>query len=494
MHWIDWAVLAVYAGFILALGWRAGRGATSGEAHLRGGRSLPAWAVVFSVLATEVSAATYVGVPEKGFAGDWTYLALAVGSLLGKILLATFFIRLYWRLNLTTVYGFLERRVGTLTHRTSTWLFLVGRLIASGVRMYIAAEAFSVVTGFDRRAAILLMGVVSTAYTLAGGLRGVVWTDVAQGALFFLGAASAVAFGLWKIGEPVGDVVARALEAGKLRVFTFEGDWLASTTPLPSAIVAGMFLNLAAHGTDQENVQHLLNVKSEKGSARSIVVSGLFTFPVVATFLSVGTVLWAYHAKFGATAYDPADTKRIFPNFIMHALPVGLRGLVFAGLFAAAISSLAATLNATTTAWVTDIRRLNVSNEASLGRTRRLMAAFGVVLTGVALFFAWYSERSGKDLIDLALSASAIVYGGLLGGFASALVLRRRGGDGSTAAGLWVGVLAGFGFFFQQQIFDLKAPVVAFAWALPICAALAFCVAATTRRDPARAAAAEGAS
>jgi SSS family solute:Na+ symporter len=360
--------------------------------------------------------------------------------------------------------------------------------------MYIAAEAFSVVTGFDRRAAIVLMGVVSTVYTLCGGLKGVVWTDVAQGTLFFIGAAAAIAFGLWKIGEPVGDVFARAWDAGKLRVFTFEGDWLASTTPLPSAIVAGMFLNLAAHGTDQENVQHLLNVRSAKGSARSIVVSGLFTFPVVATFLSVGTVLWAYHAKFGATAYDPADTKRIFPNFIMHALPVGLRGLVFAGLFAAAISSLAATLNATTTAWVTDVRRLAGPEGDSLLRTRRLMVAFAAVLTAVALFFAWYAQGSAKDLIGLALSASAIVYGGLLGGFASALLLRRRGGDGATATGLWVGVLAGFGFFFQQQLFGLKASVVDFAWALPICAALAFCVAATTPRDPARAAAAEGAS
>lgn len=492
MHWLDWCVIAAYAALILGLGWFAGKGAKSGEGHLRGDRSLPAWAVVFSVLATEVSAATYVGVPERGFKGDWTYMAVAVGSLLGKILLATFFIRLYWRLNLTTVYGFLRDRIGPVTYQTSAVAFLVGRLIASGVRMYIAAEAFCVVTGFDLPAAIVLMGVVSTVYTLCGGLKGVVWTDVAQGSLFFLGAAATVAFALWKLGEPIGDVFGRALDAGKLKVFTLEGDWFASTRSLPAAIVAGLFLNLASHGTDQENVQHLLNVKSEKGSARSVIASGLFTFPVVAMFLAVGTVLWAYHARFVADGYDPADTKRIFPNFIMHVLPPGLRGLVFAGLFAAAISSLAATLNATTSAWVTDlVRRPALGDAASLRRTRRLMAGFGVALTGVAGFFAWYARRPGStsDLIDLALSASAIVYGGLLGCFTAALVLRKRGSDASTALGLGAGFLAGLGFFFQKELFGLQAKVIDFGWALPICALLAFTIAALGRRSTAKIAA-----
>jgi SSS family transporter len=497
MQALDWVVIAAYAALLLGIGYVAGRGAKSGEGHLRGERSLPAWAVVFSVLATEVSAATYVGVPERGFRGDWTYLSIAVGSLCGKILLATFFVRLYWRLNLVTVYGFLRERIGPKTYGSSAFLFLVGRLIASGVRMYIAAEAFCVVTGFDLPAAIVLMGVVSTVYTLLGGLKAVVWTDVAQGSLFFLGAAATVAFGLWKLGEPVGDVFARAFEAGKLKVATLEGDWFASSRPLPAAIVAGLFLNLASHGTDQENVQHLLNVRSEKGSARSVIWSGLFTFPVVAMFLAVGTVLWAYHARFVPTAYDPADTKRIFPNFIMHVLPAGLRGLVFAGLFAAAISSLAATLNATTAAWSSDlVRRPGLDARASLARTRRLMAGFGVALTLVAGFFAWYARRPGsaKDLIDLALSASAVVYGGQLGCFTAALVLKRRGGDVSTAAGLFTGFVAGLGFFFQRELFGLERTVIDFGWALPICAALSFTVALCGRRDPARAAALGGAA
>jgi SSS family solute:Na+ symporter len=208
------------------------------------------------------------------------------------------------------------------------------------------------------------MGVVSTVYTLCGGLKGVVWTDVAQGTLFFLGAAAAVAF------APVEARRAgrrrlrpRAGTPASCKVFTLEGDWLASTHAdrCPSAIVAGLFLNLASprHRSGERPASPEREAAPRAPRARSIV-SGLFTFPVVATFLAVGTVLWAYHAKLRrrrpTTPPTPSASSR---TSSCTRCPPGLRGLVFAGLFAAAISSLAATLNATTTAWVTDlVRRL----------------------------------------------------------------------------------------------------------------------------------------
>jgi solute:Na+ symporter, SSS family len=492
MQFADWAVMLLYGAFVVGLGLRVGRGAKSGEGHLRGDRSLPAWAVVFSVLATEVSAATYIGVPAAAFNGDWTYLEFAVGALLGKLALSTWFIRLYWRLNLPTVYGFLRARVGPRTHVAATWAFLFGRLIASGVRVYIAARAFSVVTGFDLSTAIVVMTAISTLYTLFGGLKAVVWTDVAQGSLFFLGAATAVAIALLKIDQPIGAIVSDAVAQGKLTAVAFAPEeglpWFQSVRPLPVAALAGFFLALASHGCDQENVQHLLNVRSERGSASSIAWSGLFTFPVVAMFLSVGTALWAFYRAHPSTVHDFSDpevAKNVFPRFVLEQAPTGVRGLVFAGLFAAAISSLAATLNATTTAWTSDVRpRPKDDGPASLRRARRLMIVFGALLLGVAVFFARWDEGSSRDLVLLALHVSAIVYGGLLGAFLSALVFKRRGSDVGTATGLALGVALGVFFFFHKELFDLNKPWLAFPLVLPLQAAVAFGFAAITRKNP----------
>ncbi|HYC77502.1 MAG TPA: hypothetical protein VEI02_07730 [Planctomycetota bacterium] len=489
MHAADWAVLAAYGALLLFIGWRAGRGARTAEGHLRADRDLPAWAVVFSVLATEVSAATYVSVPERAFKGDWTYLQFAVGALLGKLALATVVVPLYWRLGLPTVYGFLRQRVGDATHRVATWAFLFGRLGASAVRMYIAAAAFAVVTGASVETAVIGVGALSALYTLKGGLKAVVWTDVAQGTLFFVGAAAAAWVAVKTSGATLGELAGAAFDAGKLRVLAWSPEpdtsFFRSERPFPSAAAVGFFLALGSHGCDQENVQHLLNVRSARGSALSIVVSGLFTFPVVAVFLSVGTALWAFHLRHSPPPYDLADpyvVKTVFPHFIVHYLPDGVRGLAFAGLFAAAVSSLAATLNAATTTWMTDVAPRPDASALGLRRARRLMAAFAVVLVGMGLFFVrWDRGRTG-DLVILALQVSSIVYGGLLGSFLSALTLPPGGGavrDRFTALGVAAGVALGLAFFFFRD--PAGRTWIAFGFVLPLQAALAFGLAALGR-------------
>lgn len=489
MSALDWLVIAAYAAFVVALGLRAGRGSNSAEGHLRAGRSLPAWAVVFSVLATEISAATYIGVPEKGFVGDWTYLQTTLGYLVGKLLLATFFVGLYWRLDLTSVYGFLGRRIGPRTQRAAAWAFLGGRLIASGVRLYIAALALQVAAGVSLEFSMTAMAALSTAYTFLGGLKAVVWTDVAQGSIFVIGAATALVFGLVAIDLPLGELAREAFDAGKFRALTLDDggqSWLATQKPWPVAALFGATLVLASHGTDQENVQHLLNTKSARSSAWSLSLSALFAFPVVAVFLAVGTMLWLYHRHVPFEGYSIAETKQIFPNFIVHALPVGLRGLVFAGLFAAAISSLGATLNATATIWTTDIAPARQGERVGLARVRRLICVFGALLLGVGAFFAWWQRSDGRDLIDLALSAMTILYGGILGTFLVALLLARRGSDASTVAGLACGVALGAIAFFQGTLLGwlgLDGWRLDWAYTIPLAAALTFAVAACGRRS-----------
>lgn len=455
MHPVDWLVLAAYTALLVGIAWRASRGQSGAESHLRANRSLPAWAVVFSILATEISAATYIGVPERGYLGNWNYLQFAIGNLIGKVVLATFVIGLYWKLNLDTAYGFLGQRVGPRAQRASAWAFLAGRLIASGVRMYIAAVAFSVVTQTNTIAAIAAIALLSTLYTLLGGLKAIVWTDVAQGMTFLVGAAAALAFGLWHTQVPLEQAWSEVLGAAKTQVIQFDlgnQPWYAQLNTLPMAVLGGMTLVLATHGTDQMMVQHLLNTRSQKGATRSLVTAGLFTFPVVILFLSVGTMLWLYHRHATVTAYDPSDSNKIFPNFIMHVIPTGLRGLVFAGLFAAAIASLGATINAATATWVNDVRASRSEAPSSLARVRTLGLVFGLLLGGIALFFEQFNADGSKQLVDTALSAMAIVYGGILGAFACALVPGRRFSDAGVVAGLVAGVACGALLFFQTEL------------------------------------------
>jgi SSS family transporter len=481
MQATDWAVLLAYVALVLGIGWYVSRGTHSAEGHLRANRDLPAWAVVFSILAAEVSAATYVGVPESSFKGDWTYLQFAIGALIGKWVVSTWFVRLYWRLNLPTVYGLLLQRIGARSQRSSAWAFLCGRLVASGVRLYIAALAFSVVTGLAVWQCILLMAGISTLYTLIGGLKAVVWTDVAQGTVFFVGALTALAVGLQQIGLPVGQIAAEALEAGKLRLFALAGNPLASTTSLWSALLGGFLLSLAVQGTDQESVQHMLNTRSERSAGRTVFTSGLVTFPIVAAFLSVGTMLWAFQRHVGAHGYalgTPEEVKRVFPYFILHELPVGVRGLVFAGLFAAAISSLGATLNAAAAAWTHDIAPR--ARGHSLAGVRMLTGVFGLLLAGIGLFFDWFSKGSTTDLVQIALGAMTILYGGILGAFLVALFAARRGSDASVPLGMLAGVVCGGVLFFQKQI--LGHTVLEWPWSMCISTLVATGVGLAGRR------------
>jgi SSS family transporter len=457
MQATDWAVLLGYVALVLGIGWFVSRGTNSAEGHLRANRDLPAWAVVFSILAAEVSAATYIGVPEASFKGDWTYLQFALGALLGKWVVSSWFVRLYWRLNLPTVYGLLAQRIGPRSQRASAWAFLCGRLVASGVRLYIAAIAFAVVTGLAVGECILLMACISTLYTLIGGLKAVVWTDVAQGSVFFVGALTALVVGLHEIGLPVGQLASEALAAGKLHLVGLDGNPLDSTSSLASALLGGFLLSLAVQGTDQEAVQHMLNTRSERSAGRTVLTSGFVTFPIVAAFLSVGTMLWAFQRHVGAHGYaltTPEEVKRVFPNFILHELPVGLRGLVFAGLFAAAISSLGATLNAAAAAWTHDIAPR--ARGFSLTGVRALTGVFGILLAGVGLFFDWYAHASAVDLVQIALGAMTILYGGILGAFLVALFAARRGSDTSVVLGMLAGVACGAVLFFQVQLFEHK--------------------------------------
>lgn len=481
----DLAALLLYAGLVLALGLRAGRGrAASTEEFALAGRGVPAWLVLLSLLATELSAATFIGVPHAAFAGAWTYLQFAFGALLGKWALAAVVLPLYHRLGVVTVYGFLEARFGPATRRGAALAFVVGRLAASGVRLFIAALAFSLVTGTSVEVSIAAAALVSAAYTAAGGLRAVIYTDALQAALLLLGAGAALAVLAARLPGGLPELLAWGAETGRMAVFRFDPLLSAVRTDVFGvALAGGFFLTLASHGTDHDMAQRLLAARSGREAGRALFGSALFNFPVTALFLLLGTGLARFYAE--PMGYELPAEGHVLPVFALHELPTGLRGLCFAGLFAAAMSSLDSAICAIATTWAVDVRgggRAASPTVARRGRVASLVVA--AMLAGAALAMAAYQRGLAAlppdaaprlSLVELALSAMTILYGGLLGVFATGLLAPGRGSDRSGVAALVAGGVVGAALFVHPVL--LSRTVLAWPWWIPVAGAVSAAVA-----------------
>jgi len=489
---LDYAVVGVYAALVLAIGLGAGRGHQRASELVLAGRALPTWAVLLSMIATELSAATFIGVPHAGYTGNWAYLQLAFGALAGKLLLGLYVIPLYHRAGSVTVYGLLEQRFGPATRRFAAVAFSAGRVLASGVRLFIAALAFAAVTGLDVYTAIAVSGVIAGAYTLVGGIRAVVWTDVLQGFVFIAAAlAILVALALHPLGG-LPEIVRWAAAEGRMQVFHLSPlIALADGRPFAVGLIGGFFLTLATHGTDYDMVQRLLAARTGRAGGRALIGSALLNFPLTALFLFIGTgIAFAYRQ---APAYDISDASRILPLFALHELPAGARGLLFSGLFAAAMSSFDSAVCAIATTWSIDVLPEARDEARLLRRIRRASVACCAALLVTALAIAYYyaaltqgsaaAAPTGFGLVDLALSAMTILYGGLLGVFALALLGRRRGSDASAVAGLIAGGLVGAALFLHPLFAgDQGRALIAWAWWIPISAAVALGVGALGRR------------
>ncbi len=481
---LDLGVIALYAVVLILVGGLAARGQHSVDDLTLGARRLPTWLVLCSMTATELSAATFIGVPQAAYTGDWSYLQLAIGALLAKVWIARHVIPLYHRLGLVTVYGLLSDRYGEAAGRAAAATFVVGRVLASGARLFIAALALSVVTGFPTSTAIVISGVVAAGYTLAGGIRSVVYTDALQGAVFLAAAAALVAAVAGIAPDGLADVWSWAEAGGRQRVAHLDPLFsLGDGRALGTAIVGAFFLTLATHATDHDMVQRLLTTRDGRGGGRALLGSALLNFPLTLLFLGIGTGI--AHAYATPPAYPIDDASRILPVFALHELPSGVRGLVFAGLFAAAMSSLDSAICAIATTWVTDVRPAARGDAAGLRRTSAWVSA---VLIGSAVAMASYHERLASggntpNLVEFALGSMSIVYGGLLGVFGVALLTRRRGTARSAIAGLAAGSATGLALFLHPLVFG--ETWLAWTWWIPVSGALAFTITASTpRRGP----------
>lgn len=468
----DWLVLGAYFLLLAGTGWLFARRETRDtEDYFLGGRSMPAWAVAVSIVATSMSAASFVGVPESGYGGNLTYLTTNVGMVIAALVVALVFIPAFYRARVQTIYGLLERRVGPRAGHAASWAFLVGRLFASGARIFVGALPLSLVLfGVEHGLepanlvqAVALLTFVGIVYTLVGGVAAVIWSDVIQMVVLLGAAIGAVFLIIGWIDAPWSEVMAAlrsggdALVAGgeptsKLQLVDTRTDPRLPFT-LMTAILGFTLLGIGSYGTDQDLAQRMLTCKSAASGSRSVIGGILLGIPSVLLFLVVGLLLWVFYQRpelmgANAPAGPPNDGRKVFLEFILSEMPNGLRGLMMAGLFAAGLSSLNSAINAMSSTFINDVyrrRHPDLDERAMLRAGRIGVVVCGIVLGAFAtLCVAWQAQAGdevrGGAILDFVLSVMTFAYSGLVGVFLSVLLL-GRGSERSVVAALVTGFL-----------------------------------------------------
>ena len=495
-HILDWVVLGSYLAAVVGLGLGFRRRAARRREFFLAGRSMPTWAVAISILATSLSAATFVGGPQLAYAGDLTYLSANLGGLFAVLLVAGFFLPAFYRRDVVSIYELLGQDFGSGAQHAASAMFMVGRVFASGARLFIAAIPFSLVAFGRTEPTYLLISIaiiVSAAvlYTLAGGIRAVIWTDVLQ-AIVFLGAVIIAVWLLW-LKMPMGPLeLVEALRTGpdadKLTIIDASFDPSFTKTYNLWAVLLGLTLfNAAAYGTDQDLTQRMLTCKSAARGSWSLILSYLIGWPVLALFMLAGLLLYVYYQRpdlmgAAAPAAPTADSAKIFVAWILDEMPVGLRGLMMAGLIAAAMSSLDSALNAMASTTVSDfyrpMRYRQGKGDVTPGRqvrvSRLAVMLWAIPLAGFASFCVFWQRSGEQRLIDFALGVMVFAYSGLLAVFLTALFTRRGNSYSAIAA-----LLAGFGTVLALQ----QMTPVAFPWQMLAATTLSFGICCVGKRN-----------
>ncbi|HEX7089601.1 MAG TPA: sodium:solute symporter [Longimicrobiales bacterium] len=443
---LDGVVVIAYIVGVTALGTWLGRRQKDARDYFLGDRSIPWWAVCFSVVATETSALTFISVPATAYQSDLWMLQLTVGYLIGRIGIAAVLLPGYFRGELVTAYALLEQRFGLLARRFASIIFMVTRALADGVRIFATAIPIKLITGLPYWEAILITGVFTVLYTYYGGLRAVVWVDVIQMFIYIFGGLAALYVLLGVVPGGWDGVAAAAAEAGKLTILHTEGGF-ASPRWVLTGLVGGAFLSMASHGVDHLIVQRLLASPSLRDARRALVTSGVIVIAQFALFLLVGVGLFAFYQ--GRSFATPDE---IFPAFIVEQLPPGVTGLVIAGLLAAAMSTVASSLNSLASATTHDIYAPLSGRGHDQEHLMRAGKAFTLlwagILIGGAVLFQFASQ--GTPIVVIALQIASFTYGGLLGGFLLG-VLSRRADQRDAIAGMATAIVIMTALWAAQQ-------------------------------------------
>jgi len=434
---VDILILAVYLLAVLGIGIWAGRGRRDLIGYVLAGKDMPWWALLGSIVATETSTATFLSVPGISFqsGGDLRFLQLALGFIIGRCLVAVWLLPSYFRGEILSAYELLEIRFGVAAKRTASLLFLVARNLGDGLRLFLAALALEAAFGISLSLSVIVIGGVTIAYTLMGGMRSVVWNDCLQLVVYVAGGLAALAIILDRLPGGGGQLWDFAVANEKLRWFS--GTWdLADPYTIWAGLIGGACLSLGTHGTDQMMVQRYLASRSRRDATKALVLSGLVVFVQFTLFLVIGIALACFFHQFPPNVPIEGGDKA-FAMFIVGQMPSGLVGLTLAAVFAAVMSTLASSLNSSAAVAINDFGPPRNAAAPADRRVRWCQAAtvvFGIIQMAVALAARHYSQSVVND----ALAIAGFVGGILLGIFFVGLFAPRVG-----QAGVLLGMLGG---------------------------------------------------
>jgi SSS family solute:Na+ symporter len=417
----DYLVIALYLVAITAFGsWFAKFQKTTRDYFLAD-RSSPWWAICFTIVATETSTLSFIGVPAQAYGGAMFFLQLAFGYIVGRVLVSLLFIPAYFRGELVSSYELLQRRFGAPVKTAASAIFLLTRSLADGVRLFATALVIAVVTGVPVTWTVVILGTAMVIYTVRGGASAVIWTDVVQMFVYIAGAGLVFFALLERIPGGWSEVVATGSAAGKFAVLNFASDPKVVYT-FWAGLVGGIALTLATHGTDQFLVQRLLSARSAREASLGLVLSGFIVFAQFTLFLLIGVMLYTYYQHVPAPVLGRAD--EILPTFVVNSLTGGAAGFIVAAIVAAALSP---SLNSMAAVTVQDFYlkffRPDATEAQMMRLARQSTIAWGIVQIAVAVAAQWMD----RSVLDAGLAVLSLAAGPVLGAFLVARLTTRVG-------------------------------------------------------------------
>jgi len=431
----DLGLVAFYLAAVTLFGLRFRNRDRSLRTYFLADQKVPWWAIALSIVAAETSALTIISVPGLAYTGDWGFLQIVLGYLLGRIIVCILFLPRYFRGELLTAYQVIGERFGPRLHTLTAFLFLFLRAAAEGVRVFAVSIIVGIAIGTQDLTSIAIICALTLVYTLEGGMTAVIWTDVVQMILYVVGTVA----GLFTLGHKVpggwSAIHAAAAAAGKLTIFHFAFS-LTTTYTFWAGLIGGCFLTMASHGTDQLMVQRLLAAKNLRESRFALLSSGLVILTQFILFLAIGTGLFVFYARAAAgTSLSGAD--RIFPGFIVREMPPGVAGLMVAAILAAAMSNLSAAVNSLSSSSIVD---LYLQWKPAASQRQRVMGSrIMTVFWALVLFVLAWMSRGGGHVVEVGLSIASVAYGALLGVFLAGTLSST-----ATESGAIVGMVGGF--------------------------------------------------
>lgn len=399
---IDYSIILIFLVGTALFGWFQSRLNKTTEDFFLAGRNIPWVVAMLSIVATETSVLTFISVPGLAYQGNWYFLQLSMGYIVGRVLVSIFLLPQYFHFPITSIYEILGRRFGTGIQKTASAVFLFTRILADGIRFLATATIVHVISGWSLPMAVYVIGGVTLFYTIMGGIRTVVWVDSFQFILYLGSGILIIIFAVHLITAPVTEIMQQLTNSGKSTIFNFHDNFITHANTFVSALIGGAFLSFASHGADYLMVQRVLGTRNISSARKAMIGSGIFVTIQFSVFLLAGSLIYVY---FGGM---PMEKDRELATFIMEALPVGVKGILFAGVLSAAMSTLSSSINSLASSTVSDWHI-----PATLKNSRFISLFWAVVLMGIALIF----DEGNTAIVILGLQIASFTYGGLLGLF-----------------------------------------------------------------------------